>query len=125
MAVNAAGGVNLPVPELLEGVLSSLEESMDDNMIGAIENAFTENTVPEGGGGRVALSGRGVEARTLIGRGYRELRRMMEKYESRGMRGFIHFDAVMQLEDDGEDGRIWVSKKNVAQWRQRIRSQGR
>lgn len=105
MAIKAAGGVDLPVSDFINGAKSYLAEELVDHVLdrGAIEQALTGSAAKE--------------AMELVGEGYQILKSFMEKHKDKGKNeGYVRFDKLMQKVDDGQGGKIWVSKRNARKW---------
>lgn len=90
------------------GSTSHLEELagrfIDD---GAIERALDGRTVP----------GEEGQVRMLVVEAYEELEKFMKEHPSKDTGRCVHFDKLMQVIDDGECGKVWVSNRNVQLWK--------
>lgn len=108
MAIRAASGLDLPVSEFLNGAKSYLGEEMADRMLDddAVEKALNGSEVPLEGEGKM-----------LVGKAYEELWQFIEGHKCKHKDGYIHFDERMQLVDNGNGGKVWVSKENVELWK--------
>ena len=112
MAIKAASGVDLPVSDFLDGAKSYLVEELADRLPDedSIERALDGSAVPAEEG----------KAKTLVGEAYEELKRkVMRDYKSDSTECFIRFDQLMELVDDGDGGKVWVSKENLKLWNER------
>ena len=107
VAIKATSGLDLPVSDFLNGSKSYLGEELADRMPddNAVERVLTGKASRRGRGGKV------------IGKAYEELKQFIEEHESKYSEHYVHFDRVMQLVDDGDGGKIWVSNKNAQQWK--------
>ena len=111
MAIKAAGGVDLPVSDFLNGAKSYLGEELADRLPDedAIERALDGSAVPAEEG----------KAKTLVGEAYEELKKFMKEQERKVTGSYVHFNTLMQLVDDGDGGKVWVSKENLKLWNER------
>lgn len=107
MAIKATSGLDLPVSDFLNGSKLYLGEELADQMPDddAVERALTGKSIRRGRGGKA------------IGKAYEELKQFIEEHESTYSEHYVHFVRVMQLVDDGDGGKIWVSNKNAQQWK--------
>ena len=106
VAIKAASGLDVPVSEFLNGAKSYLGEELADRVLddGVVEQALNGSAVP--GDGKV---------KALVGEAYEELKKFMTEQKN-STEGYVHFDELMQLVDDGEGSKVWVSKVNVEPW---------
>lgn len=108
VAIKAASGVDLPLSDFLNGTKSYLGEELADRVLDndIIEQALDETPIP----------GRGEEAKTIVGEAYEELYKFIKEYTCENPERCVHFEKYMQLVDDRDGGKVWVSKKNVHLW---------
>lgn len=106
--IKAKSGMELPVPDFLNGAKSYLGEKVADRLLNddVVNKALNGSTITAEG-----------EAKTLVGKGYEELKQLIERHKRNATGRYVHFDQVMQLVDDGDGGKIWVSKENLRRWK--------
>lgn len=107
VAIKATSGLDLPVSEFLNGTKSYLGEELADRMLDddVVERALSGKWGRRGRGGKI------------IDKAYEELKIFIEEHESKSSERYVHFDRVMELADDRDGEKIWVSKKNAQQWK--------
>ena len=112
VAIKAASGLDVPMSEFLNGAKSYIGEEVADRVLddGAIERVLDGSDVPEEEG----------DVKRLVGKAYEELKSFMEGLEFEDTRHYVHFNNVMQLVDDGDGGKLWVSNANVKLWEEAL-----
>lgn len=107
--IKAKSGMELPVPDFLNGAKSYLGEKLADHMLNddVVNKALNGSTI--------AVEG---EAKKLVGKAYEELKQLIKRHKRNSTGRYVHFDQVMRLVDDGNGGKIWVSKENLQCWEQ-------
>jgi len=105
----SSGLVDLPVSDFLDGAKSYLVEELADRLPDedAIERALDGSAVPAEEG----------KAKTLVGEAYEELKKFIKEHESNVTGSYVHFNTLMQLVDDGDGGKVWVSNENAQRWK--------
>lgn len=107
MAVKAASGCDLPVPDFINGAKSYLAEELAD---GTLDDHKVEE----------ALKGTAVEGEVLklVGEAYENLKTFMDDAQKHTRKKtYVHFNELMQQVDDGAGGKIWVSNENLKEWK--------
>lgn len=92
MAIKAAGGVDLPVSDFINGVKSYLKDELVDYALDrdAIEGALIGSAAQEASGRKAE---KGME---LVGEGYEMLKIFMEKHKDKGKKdSYVRFDELM------------------------------
>lgn len=109
VAVKTACGVDISVSDLLNLSKFYLGEELADHVLDdrVVERAFNGRAVPGDEG----------QVKTLVGEAYEELKKFMEEQKRKTTDGYVHFDELMQLVDDGKSSKIWISNENVHLWR--------
>lgn len=112
VAIKAASGLDVPMSEFLNGAKSYIGEEVADSVLddGTIERVLDGSDVPEEEG----------EVKRLVGKAYEELKTFMEGHDFKDTRNYIHFTNVMQLVDNGDGGKIWVSIANAKLWEEAL-----
>ena len=107
VAIKAGSGLDLPVSDFLNGAKSYLGEELADRVLDddAVEKVL-DGTAPEEG-----------KVKNLVGKAYEEVKKLMEEHACEDTGRCVHFDQEMQLVDDGDGGKVWLSTGNVQKWK--------
>lgn len=112
VALRSVVGLDLPVPDSLNAIITGVGEA-------AIDHAFDDETLAK------VVSGDEVASKDMQGvskASYEAVKMFITTQEERKEElvrrgnGYVDFRDEMTLVPDGKGGRVWVSNRNVQRW---------
>lgn len=112
VAVRAAAGVDLPVPDFVSDMQAGFLDEFSDSLMddGAVDKALTGTGTEDEG------------LKDVTGPSYGALKTFMDKEKraretkAKAGDGYVDFRDRMQRVSDGKGGMVWIRNENVGKW---------